>query len=140
MIYENLIALAAQKVGVPVSLLMAICSHESGGLKNVYVANDAGTPSHGICQVKSDTAKMFGYKGTKDELMLPKNNIKVAAKYLKYQLDRYDNDWCKAAAAYNAGTYFTSKKNPGKPTNYGYIKKVRKYLEEKLHEHLECNE
>jgi len=139
MVYENIITLAAQKIGVPISLLMAICSHESG-LKNVVVPNDGGSPSYGICQVKSDTAKMFGYEGTEKELMTPKNNVAAAAKYLKYQLDRYDQNWCKASAAYNSGTYFPSKKNLGKPTNHAYIKKVRKYLEEELHEHLECNE
>lgn len=139
MVYEKLITLVAQKVGVPISLLLAICSHESGGLKtNPLNPNDKGTPSYGVCQVKSGTAQMLGYKGTEEELMVPKTNITVAAKYLKKQLERYDNDWCKAAAAYNAGTYFESKKRPGKPTNYGYIKLVREKLEEDHHDLLEC--
>lgn len=131
MIYEKLITLTAQKIGVPFALLMAICSHEGGG-KNVLTPNDKGTPSYGVCQVKSDTAIMFGYTGSEQELMIPKNNIRVAAKYLKYQLDRYDNDWCKATAAYNAGTYYESKKLPGKPKNYGYIQLVNGYLDEEL--------
>jgi soluble lytic murein transglycosylase-like protein len=125
--YASIASVVAKKVGVPYFLLLAICTHESGGLKNIKLDNDMGTPSYGVCMVKSGTAQMFGYKGTEKELMIPKINFTVAAKYLKYQLDRYDNNWCKATAAYNSGTYFESKKKPGQPIpiSLQYIGRVK---------------
>ena len=139
MLYKKLIMLAAAKIGVPFYLLLGICSHESG-LRNIYVPNDNGTPSIGICQIKSETAKMLKHKGTKQELMNPEKNVTIAALYLKYQLDRYDNNPCQATAAYNAGTFFPSKKYLGRPVNYGYIKKVNKHLKEQGQKIISCEQ
>lgn len=135
--YIKIILLAAKKIGVASSLLLAICSHESN-LKNITVPNDGKTPTHGICQIKLDTAKMLHYRGKEKGLMNPKTNALFAAKYLKYQLKRYDNDWCKATSAYNAGRYNESKVLPGYPRNLKYVRHVQKKLPRKLRHKLSC--
>lgn len=137
MTFETIILLAAKKIGVSGTLLLAICTHESR-LQNVFVPHDGGSPTYGICQVKEDTARMLGHKGEAKVLMNPEENAKWAAEYLKYQLNRYDNDTCKAVAAYNAGKYNESKKKPGYPRNYLYIKKVQKHIPEIMKHELSC--
>lgn len=136
--YVSIILLAAKKAGVSGSLLLAICTHESG-LKNVLVPHDGGSPTYGICQVKYDTAKMMGFNGEAKDLMTPKVNAKWAATYLKYQKSRYDGDWMKSTAAYNSGTYNESKKVPGCPRNLAYIRYVQEKLEDSLKPRLSCD-
>lgn len=116
----------AIKYGISVHLLMGICSVESSMRKDVIAYHDgsAGEHSYGLCQVKYGTAKMMGMKDDsrcltnpkKCSLMRPENNIKYAAKYLKYQLSRYNGDKSKAVSAYNAGRAITK--------NTKYINKV----------------
>lgn len=137
--YVTIIIAAAKKAGVNGALLLAICSHESG-LNNVLVPHDGGSPTYGICQIKHGTAQMLGYKGNENGLMNPETNAKWAAKYLKYQKNRYDGAWVKAVAAYNSGTYNESKKIPGCPRNLRYLKHVQKKLHESLKHKLSCNE
>ncbi|NJO48238.1 MAG: lytic transglycosylase domain-containing protein [Leptolyngbyaceae cyanobacterium RM2_2_4] len=138
MSYVSIILLAAKKAGISGSLLLAICTHESG-LKNVLVPHDGGSPTYGICQVKYDTAKMMGFTGEAKDLMTPEVNTKWAAEYLKYQKSRYDGDWMKSTAAYNSGTYNESKKVPGCPRNLKYIRFVQKKLEDSLKHRLSCD-
>lgn len=144
--YVPIIIAAAKAAKVSSALLVAICTYESDGLKNIKVEHDGkgDTPSYGICMVKQETAEMLGYTGTPDGLMNPRTNAKWAAKYLAYHaFNRYDNygsnDWCKLTAAYNAGTYFESKKVPGKPRNLIYVRRVQKFLEEDLQDRLSCD-
>lgn len=139
MSYASLVILAAKKVGVSSSLLLAICSHESN-LKNVYVKHDGGSPSIGICQIKESTAKMLGFDGDEQDLMIPYVNAKWAAEYVKWQLKRYDHDWCKTTSAYNAGSYTESKVVPGFPRNLKYVRKVQKRIDIDLQHKLSCIE
>jgi len=142
-----IITAAAKTAGVPASLLIAICTHESNGL-NVMVPHDGGSPSYGYCQIKKETAEWLGYKGIGSGklrrskrfhgamepvgkpkgLMVAEVNALYAAKYLRKQLDKYDGEWCKATAAYNAGSYLPSKLAPGEPRNLKYVKKVVLHL------------
>jgi soluble lytic murein transglycosylase-like protein len=131
MSYASIILAAAKSAGVSGSLLLAICTHESG-LKNALVLNDKGSPTYGICQIKSAPAFDMGFKGDPDLLMRPEINAKYAALYLKHQLDRYDGDECKAVSAYNAGTFKESKKHPGQPFNIAYIQQVQDTSDEQL--------
>jgi len=135
--YVSIILLAAKKAGVSGSLLLAICTHESG-LKNVLVPHDGGSPTYGICQVKYDTAKMMGFEGKAKDLMVPETNAKWAAQYLKFQKKRYDGDWMKSTAAYNSGTYNPSMKVVGCPRNLAYIQYVQKKLKDDLKPKLDC--
>jgi soluble lytic murein transglycosylase-like protein len=157
--YSTIILATAKSVGVPGALLLAICTHESN-LVNIMVPNDGGDASYGICQIKEDTAREMGYRGISSGplkltdnpvftgdmepdgppagLMIPKVNARYAAKYLKKWLNKYDGDWCKAVAAYNWGSYSPSKKYPGKPKNFKYVKKVILHLDEKNKDFLVC--
>lgn len=148
---------AAKAVGVPGALLLAICTHETN-LKNITVPNDGGSPSYGVCQIKEKTARALGFKGAVTGptiegkvffgtlepkgkpagLLVPSVNAKYAAKYLKKQLDKYEGDWCKATAAYNAGRYNPSSKVMGCPRNLKYIKKVVLHLDGKNKDQLAC--
>jgi soluble lytic murein transglycosylase-like protein len=135
--FETIILMAAKAAKVSGALLLAVCTHESG-LNNVYVPHDGGSPTYGVCQIKYDTAVGVGYKGDPKGLMDPKTNAKFAARYLKFQESRYNGDFVKMAAAYNAGTYNESKKVPGCPRNLAYIKNVQKQLEDNLQFNLSC--
>jgi soluble lytic murein transglycosylase-like protein len=137
MSFTLIILAAAKKIGVSGSLLLAICTHESG-LNNVYLHHDGGSPTYGVCQIKYETAKMVGFTGEAKELMTPKINAEWAATYLKFQKSRYGGDWVKSTAAYNSGTYVESKKVPGCPKNLQYVKYVQKKLDEKLQDKLSC--
>lgn len=129
---------AAKSAKISGAILVAICSHESG-LSNIVTPRDHGSASYGICQIKHDTATMLGYHGKPEGLMDPKTNAKYAAIYLKYQFDRYDGDWCRAVAAYNAGRYNPSKKEPGHPRNIKYVLKVAKKLNKSFRETISCD-
>lgn len=132
---------AASAAKVSSALLLAICSYESADFTVTYNHIDGGSPSYGICQIKEDTARMLGFKGKASELMNTHTNAKWAARYLKYQEDRYGtNDWCKLAAAYNAGSYNESKKVPGKPRNLKYVRRVQRKLAEELQDRLSCED
>lgn len=59
--------------------------------------------AYGLMQVILPTAKMFDKDISPEKLLDPDINIKIGTQYLKYLLDRFDNDFKLAAAAYNAG-------------------------------------
>lgn len=139
----------AKMVGISPQLLIAICMTETN-LKNVDNPKDGVTPSYGVCQVKLETAQFMGkvhkkphiVEFTSDDMQDVKKNVKVAALYVKYQIERYDGDLCKAVAAYNAGRFKESTKYPGKPFNWKYVEKVQSNVksDESLENSLECEE
>ena len=136
---------AAKSAKVPAALLIAICSHETM-INNVVVKDDGNGNSIGYCMVKLSTAEMMGYKGkaygrlqpskvfrTKkhfeaygkpEGLMDPVINAKYAALYLKKQYDRYGQDFCMAAAAYNAGRFIPGRRDPSRPANIKYVRLI----------------
>lgn len=138
MTYAAIILAAAAKAKVSGALLLAICTYETN-LTNVVIYHDGGSPSYGICQVKYKTAQMLGFKGKEQELVNPFVNAKFAAKYLKYQEDRYGTgSWVKVVSSYNAGSFLESKKIPGCPRNLKYVRRVQKKLTEELQDMLSC--
>lgn len=138
MSYTMIVLAAAKAAKVSGELLLAICMTESN-LTNVLVPHDGGSPTYGICQVKLPTAQMIGYKGDAKGLMDPATNAKWAATYLKFQKERYEQDWCKAVAAYNAGTYNESTISPGYPKNLKYVKAVQSKIDNHLQHKLTCD-
>jgi soluble lytic murein transglycosylase-like protein len=144
-----LLTQTAKMVGISPQLLIAICMAETN-LKHVHTPNDGPTASYGVCQVKLETAHFMGRVYRKPHLLTftskdmtdVQKNIKVAALYIKYQIDRYDGDLCKAVAAYNAGSFKESAKYPGKPVNWRYVKKVQDRIDNNraLENSLECGE
>lgn len=135
--YVQIVLHAAKAAKTSGLILLAICTHETK-LQNVVVPNDGGTPSIGICQIKMDTAKLLGFRGTFNDLMNPRVNAKFAALYLKYQYDRY-GDYCRAIAAFNAGKYNESKIKPGYPRNLKYVMGVRNKLNKHFQDMVSCD-
>jgi soluble lytic murein transglycosylase-like protein len=133
----QIILSAAKSAHVSGAILLAICTHESG-LRNVRVARDGVSPTYGVCQIKGETAKMLGYEGNPENLMNPAINAKYAALYLKYQYDRYDRNFYKAVAAYNAGKYNESQIVRGCPRNLQYVKHVQSKLADHMKNQLSC--
>lgn len=117
-----LFASATTEYNLPPKLLDALCFVESNHRPHVINRDDGKGDSVGICQVQLRTARYMGYRGTEKGLLGPGTNILYAAKYLRYQLDRY-GDLEKAIAAYNAGSY---RVKAGKPVNQKYVDKVMK--------------
>jgi len=153
---------AAKEVGVSPDLLSAICYAESHHNHKAYVHADGTGDNHafGICQVLLKTAEQYGFKDprcTEDfksrkqdrtysncKLFGPYTNALYAARYLKYQLDRYDGSWINAIAAYNTGTVKLCKTgwvhnahgkrmykcSPGGLLNQKYVDRVLHAIEE----------
>lgn len=88
--------------GLPAGLLSSICYVESRHKITAVHHDDGGADSLGVCQIKLKTAKAMGFHGTAKQLMIPRNNVKYAAKYLAYQINRYKSV-SKAVIAYNRG-------------------------------------
>lgn len=112
-------------LGLPTGLIDSVCYVESHHNIKAVRKQDGQkgkvqVPAYGVCQIHYATAKLMGYKGSKEALMRPEINVYYAAKYLKYQLDRYDNDYAKAVTAYNQGSAHSDGLSP-------YFKKVMTY-------------
>lgn len=103
---------SSQTFDLPKGLISALCYTESHHNPNAVNRNDGGSDSLGNCQIKESTARQVGFKGTRAELMQPKNNVYYSAKYLRKMLDRYSWDIPKALAAYNAGPKNVPKDGP----------------------------
>lgn len=106
---------------LPEGLLSSLCYVESRHRVEAVHQDDGSSSSLGVCQIKLNTARLLGFKGTETDLLKTGVNIKYAAKYLGKQYRRYDGDVIKAVAAYNAGSY---RHKNGMPINNQYVKKV----------------
>lgn len=118
---------AADKAQVPRELVLAVCWGESSFRTTGVTHVDGETPSYGVCQVKLETAQFIDkfyrlkHKVTPERLNSTMINAFYAAKYLKYQLNRYKQDWKLAVDAYNKGTALGHKTK--------YVRKVTKNRE-----------
>jgi soluble lytic murein transglycosylase-like protein len=99
-----LFIMMSQAYNLPPSLLSSLCYVESRHYISAIHKDDGTTDSLGVCQVKYETAKWLGFNGTSEQLMNPKINVKYAAKYLSYQMKRYNYNITKAVIAYNIGS------------------------------------
>jgi soluble lytic murein transglycosylase len=61
-------------------------------------------------QVREGTALYLDHKYQKGMLYFPYYNLKIAAQYMRYLLDKYHNNWSLAIAAYNWGETNVDKK------------------------------
>lgn len=94
---------ATTQFSLPPHLIDSLCYVETGWKINAVHLDDGGSDSIGICQIKLETARSVGYKGTSQSLMVPRVNIYYAAKYLSALRSRYHGDIKKAIIAYNLG-------------------------------------
>ncbi len=88
---------------LPANLLNSLCWVESKHNIAAIHHDDGNSDSVGICQIKLATAKSLGFIGTQKQLMGAKINIKYAAKFLAYQIKRYNGNVTKGIIAYNRG-------------------------------------
>lgn len=99
---------AADLVRIPRPLLLTVCWGEGRFRTDARLTHmDGSTLSHGTCQVKLKTAQFMddiynhSTKVTPKTLDNTKINAFYAAKYLKYQLKRYNYNILLAVDAYN---------------------------------------
>ena len=85
----------ARKNSVPAPLIHSVIKVESN--YNPFAVSPKG--AQGLMQLIPSTARRFGV----GDVFNPVDNIQGGAKYLKYLLDLYHNDYALALAAYNAG-------------------------------------
>ncbi len=113
---------------LPPGLLSSVCYVESHHNPAAINLDDGTGASIGICQIHYATAAQMGYKGTVAGLKDPEINIFWASVYLHHQLYRYNGNWTKAVAAYNAGSFRLNEK--GQIKNRQYVAKVMKAWKE----------
>jgi len=85
----------AERQSLPPQLIHSVIKVESN--YNPYAVSPKG--ALGMMQLIPSTARRFGVSN----VFNPMENIEGGAKYLKYLLDLYHNDYALALAAYNAG-------------------------------------
>jgi len=90
-----------KRYAIPKNLLYAIIQQESD-----FQVRAQTKDSHGLGQIKLETAKSFCNIYKKSQLYDYRKNIDCTATFMRYQLDRYDNNTRLAISAYNAGTPF----------------------------------
>ncbi len=119
--YHDIIVNASNKYNVESAMVKAIILAESS--YNPKAVSSRG--AQGLMQLMPKTAQ---YLGVKDSFN-PKHNIHGGVKYFRKLLDRFDNNYDLALAAYNAGSTKIRKYKgipPYKETKH-YIKKVNNY-------------
>ncbi len=94
----------SESEGLPYGLLESVCTVESNLDSHIIRYNDGGEDSLGLCQVKLSTAEHMKFKYTREDLLKdPVKNMQVAARFIKYQYNRYSGSYLKAIKAYNRG-------------------------------------
>jgi soluble lytic murein transglycosylase-like protein len=93
--YDRIITQAARRHGVESSLVKAVIRAESDFDKNAVSRKGA----QGLMQLMPETAKDLAVKDSFD----PNENIRAGVRYLKRQLQNFQNNVPLALAAYNAG-------------------------------------
>ena len=93
--YDRLIKLASRKHGVDSSLIKAVIRAESDFDRHAISKKGA----QGLMQLMPQTAKELAVTDSFD----PNENINAGVRYLRRQLDNFDNNVALALAAYNAG-------------------------------------
>ncbi len=93
--YDHIIARAARRFGLSVSLIKAVIKAES----DYDPMATSKTGAMGLMQIMPDNASRFKLKDPYD----PHENIMAGARYLKNLVTRFDGRIILALAAYNAG-------------------------------------
>ncbi len=102
--YSASVSEAAARNGLPVEIIFAVIREESSF--NRYAISWAG--AMGLMQLMPKTGSWIGKKidtegFTRDELLIPDNNIAAGSWYIRYLLDRSESSIVAALASYNGG-------------------------------------
>ena len=118
--YDRIIAKYAGAYGVPVSLAHAVVSIESG-----YNPGRRGRAGEiGLMQVKLQTARGMGYRGSAKGLYNPSTNLRYGMAYLGAARKLGGKSVCGTILKYNAGHY-AKRMNP---VSARYCSKVKAHL------------
>ncbi|HWB95211.1 MAG TPA: lytic transglycosylase domain-containing protein [Bryobacteraceae bacterium] len=120
---EEAVERMAREMQLSPRLIHSVIQVESN--YNPYAVSSKG--ALGLMQLVPATARRFGVSDVFD----PADNIKGGARYLKYLLDLFHNDYPKALAAYNAGegAVFRYGGVPPYPETRSYLSLVQKRLQ-----------
>jgi soluble lytic murein transglycosylase-like protein len=110
---------AAREQKVDSLLLAAVVEAESNFVPHVI----SPVGAVGLTQLMPATARGFGLSDLKN----PQGNLEVGARYLRWLLDRYDDDLERALAAYNAGPAAVDRYDGIPP-----YRETRRYVEKVL--------
>ena len=115
---------AAARNQLPPQLIHSVIRVESN--YNSHAVSSKG--ALGLMQLIPATARRFGVSDVFD----PVDNIQGGARYLKYLLDLFHNDYRLALAAYNAGEAAVARYGDVPPyaETQNYVVQVRKHIEE----------
>jgi soluble lytic murein transglycosylase-like protein len=116
--YGEYIFQAARRHDVDSLLLAAVVEAESNFLP--HVVSPVGAV--GLTQLMPSTAASFGLSDPRN----PKGNLEVGARYLRWLMDRYNDDLERTLAAYNAGPAAVDRYDgiPPYRETRGYVEKV----------------
>jgi hypothetical protein len=115
---EELIADAARKYALPISLVRAVAQAESA--MNTRAVSHKG--ASGVMQLMPGTAKDLGVRDVFDAA----ENIEAGVRLLRQHLEKYDGRVAEALAAYNAGPGAVARHGGVPPyrETRGYIRKI----------------
>jgi soluble lytic murein transglycosylase-like protein len=121
---DSVVQTIAAQNSLPPQLIHSVIKVESNYNPNAISPKGA----LGLMQLIPATARRFGVSDVFD----PVENIQGGARYLKYLLDLYKNDYRLALAAYNAGEAAVAKYGDVPPyaETRNYLVQVRKHIEE----------
>jgi len=102
---EGRIAAQAAMQKVPASLIHAVVRRESN-----YDPSLRHGPYWGLMQIRHDTARSMGYKGSASGLLDPETNLTYAVAYLANAYRVAGGDERRAIRLYAGGYYFEAKR------------------------------
>ncbi len=119
--YDGLIQKAASQHALEPALVKAVMRAESAF--NPFATSHKG--ASGLMQLMPATAARFGVTDIYD----PEQNVHAGARYLKFLLRKFDNQYHLAIAAYNAGegTVMRYKGIPPYAETKKYVRKVLRF-------------
>jgi soluble lytic murein transglycosylase len=122
--YDHLISESCGLHGVDFALVKAIIRAES--CFDPYAISSKG--AEGLMQLMPETSKRLNVANPFD----PHENIKGGVKYLKYLLERFNDDLKLSLAAYNAGETTVAQVNgiPNYRETKNYVAEVLRYYKE----------